>query len=172
MDPFSVLKFCPNCGKSSWTMKNEKLRVCNSCGYEEYKNPTIGAAGFVFDKKGRMLVVRRAKNPAKGTLGIPGGFCEIGETVEEAVCREIFEETGIKAEVSEFLFDMPDDYEYRGVDLYPLDFFFKCKIIDMTSPLLDETESSEMMFLYPEEINPDDFGLITNRLAVKKYFNK
>ena len=127
------------------------------------------------EKDGKYLMLHRTKKQNDANkdkwIGIGGKF-EDKESPEECMLREIFEETGIKAEVSEFLFDMPDDYEYRGVDLYPLDFFFKCKIIDMTSSLLDETENSEMMFLYPEEINPDDFGLISNRLAVKKYFNK
>lgn len=172
MDPLQVLKFCPNCGKSNWNYQTSRLKICQDCGYEFYKNPTIGSAGFVFDEKGRLLVVRRAKNPAKGTLGIPGGFCEAGETVEEAVCREIFEETGIKVAVKEFLFDLPDDYEYKGIDLYPLDFYFKCKIIDMSQMKLDESESSEMLFISQEEINPEDFGLEANRRAVKRYFNK
>lgn len=172
MDPFKALNFCPNCGKSNWSNQTERLRICKDCGYEFYKNPTIGSCGFVFDDKGRLLVVRRAKNPAKGTLAIPGGFCEAGETVEDAVCREVFEETGIKVAVEEFLFDLPDDYEYKGVELYPLDFYFKCKIIDMSLAKLDESESSEMLFIAPDEINPEEFGLPANRNAVKRYFAK
>lgn len=172
MNPFKVLKFCPKCGKNEWFDKTENARVCKVCGYEQYNNPTIGAAGLVFDDEGRLLVVRRAKAPAKGTLGLPGGFCEVGETVEEAVCREIFEETGIRAQVTEFLFDMPNDYEYKGVDLYPLDFFFKCKMIDKSHAEVDLSESSEMLFIAPQDITPEDFGLQTNRAAVKRYFNK
>lgn len=172
MDPFKVLNFCPNCGKSNWDNKTSRLRICRDCGYEFYKNPTIGSGGLVFDEKGRLLVVRRAKNPAKGTLAVPGGFCEAGETVEEAVQREVFEETGIQIAVEEFLFDMPNRYEYRGIDLYPLDFYFKCKITDMSQAILDESESSEMLFISPEDINPDDFGLEANRNAIKRYFNK
>ena len=130
MDPLQVLKFCPNCGKSNWNYQTSRLKICQDCGYEFYKNPTIGSAGFVFDEK------------------------------------------GIKVAVKEFLFDLPDDYEYKGIDLYPLDFYFKCKIIDMSQMKLDESESSEMLFISQEEINPEDFGLEANRRAVKRYFNK
>lgn len=172
MNPFDVLHFCPNCGQNNWNNQTSRLRSCKNCGYEFYSNPTIGSGGLVFDENGRMLAVRRAKNPAKGTLAIPGGFCEPGETVEEAVCREIFEETGIKVTVEEFLFDLPNSYEYKGIELYPLDFYFKCKIVDMSQATLDESESSEMLFIPPEEINPEDFGLEANRNAVKRYFSK
>lgn len=172
MNPFKVLRFCPKCGKSEWQETTSNMRICKICGYENYKNPTVGAAGLVFDDNGRLLVVRRAKDPAKGTLDIPGGFCEVGEKVEDAVKREIFEETGIVVEPTEFLFDLPNDYEYRGVDLYPLDFFFKCKLIDMSRIELDLKENSEILFISPSELNPDDFGLLTNRQAIKLYFNK
>lgn len=172
MNPFQALKFCPNCGKSNWNNQNSRLRICKDCGYEFYKNPTIGSGGFVFDDNGRLLVVRRAKNPAKGTLAIPGGFCEAGETAEDAVCREVFEETGIKVAVEEFLFDLPNGYEYKGIELYPLDFYFKCKIIDTSQAILDKSESSEMLFIAPEKINPEDFGLSANRSAIKRYFTK
>ncbi|GAE84850.1 Nudix hydrolase family protein [Bacteroides reticulotermitis JCM 10512] len=40
------------------------------------------------------MVCRRGKNPAKGTLDLPGGFIDIAETGEEGVAREVLEETG------------------------------------------------------------------------------
>ncbi len=172
MDPLQVFKFCPKCGKSDWEKEASNVKVCKACGYEMYRNPTIGAAGLVFDDKGRLLVVRRAKEPAKGTLAIPGGFCEVGEKAEDAACREIFEETNIVVEATEFLFDLPNDYAYRGIDLYPLDFFFKCKIKDMSNPQLDLNENTEMLFLEPEQIKLEDFGLPTHKTVIKRYFNK
>lgn len=48
---------------------------------------------------GRILLIRRAKEPYKGFWALPGGFLEEGETVEEGVVREVKEETGIDVEV-------------------------------------------------------------------------
>ena len=96
-----------------------------------------------------------------------------GECQRVMIARALAQETPIILldEPTAFL-DMPNRYEYMGIDLYPLDFYFKCKITDMSQANLDESESSEMLFISPEDINPDDFGLEANRNAIKRYFNK
>ena len=64
--------------------------------------PKIGVGGLVVDK-GKLLLIRRAYEPSSGLWSIPGGLLEVGESLEEAVVREIEEETGIKVEVKELL---------------------------------------------------------------------
>lgn len=171
MDSFEVLRYCPKCGQSDWHVETPAFRKCNSCGYEMYKNPTVGAVAVIVDDQGRLLMLRRAKKPGKGTLGLPGGFCEIKETIEEAVAREVREETNLEVSVEKYLFSRPNDYEYKGIDLHPLDLFFECKIKDIDCLKLDLTENTEAVFLHPQEINLDDIGLPSLRYAVKRYFN-
>jgi 8-oxo-dGTP diphosphatase len=48
---------------------------------------------------GKLVCVRRGREPFKGRLALPGGFVEYGETVEEAVMREVREETGLETRV-------------------------------------------------------------------------
>lgn len=57
--------------------------------------PLVGVGGVVIDSTGRALVVRRATEPLKGRWSIPGGLVHLGETLQEAVEREIAEETGL-----------------------------------------------------------------------------
>lgn len=57
--------------------------------------PLVGVGGVVIDSTGRALVVRRATEPLKGRWSIPGGLVDLGETLQEAVEREIAEETGL-----------------------------------------------------------------------------
>src|SRR5262245_9300996 len=61
------------------------------------KTPSLVADCVVFDKQKRVLLVRRARPPFKGHYALPGGFVDIGETVEQACRRELMEETGVKA---------------------------------------------------------------------------
>jgi len=49
-------------------------------------------------RDGKILVVRRARAPARGLYSLPGGVVEIGETLTEAVTREVSEETGMTIE--------------------------------------------------------------------------
>lgn len=53
--------------------------------------PLVGVGGVVIDSTGRALVVRRATEPLKGRWSIPGGLVHLGETLQEAVEREIAE---------------------------------------------------------------------------------
>ena len=50
----------------------------------------------LFDGDGRLLLIRRAKPPYEGCFALPGGHVEVGETVEAACRRELFEETGLR----------------------------------------------------------------------------
>jgi 8-oxo-dGTP diphosphatase len=60
------------------------------------KTPLLTVDCAVFDAKGRVLLIRRGRPPFKGCLALPGGFVDVGETVEAACRRELAEETGIR----------------------------------------------------------------------------
>ena len=58
-------------------------------------HPVVAVAAVVFNPQNRLLLVRRGKEPGKGSWGIPGGAVELGEKLKDAVKRELLEETGI-----------------------------------------------------------------------------
>ena len=60
------------------------------------EQPWIAADSVVFDRAGRVLLIRRRNPPYEGAYALPGGFVEIGETTEAAALRELMEETGIE----------------------------------------------------------------------------
>ena len=60
------------------------------------KSPGLATDCVVLDARNRLLVVRRKMPPFKGQFSLPGGFVEIGETVEDACRRELMEETSLK----------------------------------------------------------------------------
>ena len=64
--------------------------------------PVLGAAAVVVHE-GRVLLIRRGQAPDAGQWSIPGGAVELGESVEDALRRELHEETGLEIHVGAFL---------------------------------------------------------------------
>ena len=63
------------------------------------KSPIVGVGAVVW-KGDKVLLIKRGKPPAEGAWSLPGGGQELGETVKEAVVREVMEETGLEVEVT------------------------------------------------------------------------
>ena len=78
---------------------------------------------------GRVLLVRRAREPAAGTLDLPGGFIDFGETAEVALVRELREELDLAIEVLDYLGSYPNVYPYAGVRYHTLDLCFRVRLL-------------------------------------------
>jgi 8-oxo-dGTP diphosphatase len=63
--------------------------------------PILAVSAAVF-REGRALIIRRARAPLLGHFSLPGGGVEVGETLAEALARELMEEVGIEAEIVAF----------------------------------------------------------------------
>ncbi len=63
-------------------------------------HPMVGVGGIVLNE-GKVLLVKRGKQPGYGKWSIPGGMVELGETLSEAIKREVHEECGIEIELAD-----------------------------------------------------------------------
>ena len=86
-------RFCGACGKPMTPVAGERAMRCE-CGHVAY--PRIAPAMMVLVKNGdAILLARNAAVPAGGRMSALAGFLEPGESVEEAIHREVFEEVGL-----------------------------------------------------------------------------
>jgi ADP-ribose pyrophosphatase YjhB (NUDIX family) len=166
--PLSHFRFCPVCGSSCFEINNEKSKRCSTCGFVYYLNPSAATAAFIENEEGELLVCRRAKEPAKGTLDLPGGFTDMEETCAETIAREIKEELNLVVTQSEILFSLPNWYCYSEMNIPTLDFFFRCQVGDF-SCLQAADDVEEAFFIHPSDLKPEEFGLHSIRKAVEMY---
>ena len=89
--------------------------------------PVLGVGALLFDEAQRVLLVERGRAPLVGYWSLPGGAVESGERLEQALIREVFEETGLnitpRSIATVFERIMPDqvgacEYHYVLVDFY------------------------------------------------------
>ncbi len=165
--PLSLFKYCPKCGSESFEINNDKSKRCHSCGFTYYFNPSAAVVAIIENEKGEILVARRAKEPAKGTLDLPGGFSDLYETIEESLTREIKEETNMDIISYEFLFSIPNLYNYSNFEVHTIDMFFRCRV-ENTHNIRALDDVSELFFLDKAKLNPDEFGMHSVRIAISK----
>ena len=87
-------RFCPRCGRAA-DVEYPRFISCPHCGYGAYYNPKPVAAAIPVDRDDRLILLRRAFDPGKDLWTFPGGFVDLGESVEDAARREAMEEVGI-----------------------------------------------------------------------------
>ena len=156
--PLEKFRYCPLCGSEKFVENNFKSKRCEACGFVYYFNPSSSTVAVIVNEKNELLAVRRAKEPARGTLDLPGGFCDCYETGEEGVVREVKEETGLCVESATFLFSIPNIYPYGGLDIHTIDMFFLCHV-NSTRNAIAADDAAEIMWIPWEEVRPEDFGL-------------
>ena len=98
------LVYCSTCGSLNTYgfIDGNKRYHCKKCKSIHYQNPKPTATLICpFNKQ--ILLVQRAFEPGKGEWGLPGGFLELGETLEEGAIRELKEETNLNGKYVKLL---------------------------------------------------------------------
>ena len=166
--PLEVFRFCPKCGSQDFKIHNALSRHCAQCGFTFYQNPRASTAAFILNDKDELLVATRGKEPAKGTLDLPGGFVDNNESGEQGIIREIKEETGLDIKEVKYLFSIPNIYRYSGMDIHTLDMFYLCHADDSTE-IQAADDAAACSWIPLREVYVERFGLHSIREGVHRF---
>ena len=167
MHPLDKFRHCPVCGSDTFTDNDFKSRRCGDCGFVYYLTPSAATVAVITDGNGKILVATRSKEPAKGTLDLPGGFCDCHESAEEGVMREVLEETGLKITGTRYLFSIPNIYHYSGMDIHTMDLFFECSI-ERNGTLCAADDVERLQWIDIKKLDSNRFGLRSIRTGVER----
>lgn len=119
----SKFSFCPQCASAlvERQVDRRRLPACPQCSFIDWRNAKPCAGALVISG-GKVLLVKRGIEPYKGCWDIPGGFMEPHETPEQAVARELLEETGLTIANPQYLTALPDIYGPTPADGHEPDF--------------------------------------------------
>lgn len=163
--------FCNRCGGAKIRRRSPVEFECDTCGFKHFTNPTVAVAAIIVNRTGEILLIRRAKEPGKGKLSVPGGFVDPGETGEEAVRREIMEEVNLQIEAFEYLASFPNQYHFQGV-IYPtLDVFFTA-MAESFSEARARLEVESVVSAAPAELKFDELAFPSVEKALRLFFSR
>jgi ADP-ribose pyrophosphatase YjhB (NUDIX family) len=161
-------RFCSNCGTGGLSRQrpagdtHERL-MCANCGHIHYENPKI-IAGCIVEQDGKYLLCQRAIPPRPGTWTLPAGFMENGETTEQAALREVWEESGVCAEIVApySIFSVP-----RISEVYII---FRASVLKASGQFGPET--LDIRFFAPEEIPWESIYYPAIRQILERYIEE
>ena len=162
-------RYCPRCG-SETLVSNEKSMTCTNCRYKYYHNCSGATAGIITNEN-KLLVIKRKYDPGKGMWGLPGGFVDYNETMEQAFQREIKEELGIQLTSFQYYGSCPNTYRYKNVLYHTIDCYFITQINhDIKITAGDDAASYEWINL--KDVDLSLFAFESAKQILKRYLTE
>jgi mutator protein MutT len=151
-------RYCPHCGADDLHVDFPRSLHCAACGHRAFYNPKPVASTILRDDDGRVWLLRRGFDPGAGLWTFPGGFVDLGESVEQAAVREAREEVRVEVELGGLIgvYSRPEDRIVLVVfDARPLG-------TPVTTP-----EAVEVAAFAPDAIPWDDLAFWSTRAALQ-----
>jgi NADH pyrophosphatase NudC (nudix superfamily) len=160
-------QYCLKCGtQMTWQLEESRLReVCPACGYIHYLHLKVAVAAQI-ELGGQLMLLKRAEDPWKGFWNLPAGYVEVDETLEDAVVREVWEETGFKVRVEELVGNYFYDDDPRGNGL-----LLVFQAIIVSGDLHINHESAEIKYFSRDSL-PENICGAGHRGATKSWVNQ
>ncbi len=157
MIDLSQVAYCPFCGARELARDARSVR-CTQCDKTLFQNASAAVGVVLRLPDGRVLMSRRAHEPARGKLDFPGGFVDAGEDFETAAVRELREELGIAIDVAQLRYVCSNafTYPYNGVTTLGVDVHFVTDITpDVAARCAARDDVAEIVTIDPRDVTPD-----------------
>jgi len=165
--PSKDWQYCPWCGVKSFRASHDNYMRCDTCSKKFYINASGAVACIIENPRGEILLTRRAFEPAKGMLDLPGGFISLDETAEDAVRREVKEELNLDIVSLQYIGSSPNRYLYGGMLYFTLDLGFKCVVDDFSNMrVADDVNGYEFVPHHRIDLQQISFPSIRNILQM------
>ncbi|MBN2590073.1 MAG: NUDIX domain-containing protein [Sedimentisphaerales bacterium] len=160
-----TFKFCPSCKSDNVCFDGIKEFKCNACSFIFFHNVAAAAAAML-EYDGKILFIRREREPRKGKLDLPGGFIDPNESAEEGLNRELQEELGITLDTMKYIGSAQNTYEYKGVTYNTCDLLFYSKIETLPTQF-DKSEIASIELIDPHEVDKDEFAFKSTQKGIE-----
>ncbi len=131
---------------------------------QEYNTVQVGVVGIIMNEENQVLLVKRLGKSHEGIWALPSGTMQPGETVKEALGREMQEELGIEITINRFTGNFYDAHKRDPRYATAIDLPFLCSIKDGTPQPLQE--SSEVRWFKPEEFDEQCFPYDQRQMVI------
>jgi len=158
------MNYCPRCGYELVDQEafGRMRRVCPACGFVFFRDPKV-AVSVLLEKRGEVLLVRRAVIPRIGYWALPAGYMEWDEEPRQAALREVAEETGLEVELTGLLDVFPiNNPNARGALIV-----FRGRPIGGTPAPTDDV--SEVRWFSAKEIPWDELAFDSTRQVLQQW---
>ncbi len=136
-------RFCAQCGAGTTIAKGGWQRSCSDCGAQHFPR-TDPVTIMLVEHEGRLMLGRGLGWPERSFSAL-AGFVEPGETIEEAVAREVFEESGVRARDVSYIASQPWPF--------PSQLMIGChSYADDDALVIDETEMAEIIWFSRDDV--------------------
>ncbi len=167
-NPQKVIKYCPKCGSVDFNFKSDNSFLCVNCDFHLYINASAAVAALIVNEKGEILLTRRAFDPDKGSLDLPGGFVDVMETAEHALRRELKEELNLNVDKMEYFMSFPNEYIFGGLSVFTIDLGYICKI-NSFNRIDAKDDISAYEFYQPDKVPFEEIGSVSMKEMIKEF---
>lgn len=173
--PHVGINFCQRCGKKL-SEKDPNSLICEN-NHTTFRIPAPAVGVFFIDSENKIILSVRGINPGKGKLDCIGGFVNQNESFEDAILREIKEETGLSRDdfsTLKYICSAPNIYRFEKEDKPVVSVFFVAKLYN-ESKIKPSDDVAEIIIKDINEVNIDDFSNYDVKVSfsnLKKFLEK